>query len=377
MKFFAVFFFLAAGLQAHAQVPPGAADPPSATAKAYLLLDFQSGRVLAASNAEERIEPASLTKLMTAYVLFDALNQKRLTLRQRVTVSEKAWRTPGARTFLEPGSQPTIEELLHGMIVQSGNDASIALAEAAAGSEQAFVEMMNREAARLGLESTRFANATGLSHPQHYSNASDLARLAEALIRDFPQFFPLYRLQEYTYNNITQYNRNKLLGRDPHVDGLKTGYTESAGFCLIATAKRGDRRLISVAIDSASESARIADSQKLLNYGFEAFESFRLYAKGQTVHEIPVWKGAKEAIRVGFADDFFITVPKGLFERLGARLESMQPLLAPVRIGERAGTLHLMFDGHPYGEYPVIALESISVANLFVRTWHSLRLIFN
>jgi serine-type D-Ala-D-Ala carboxypeptidase (penicillin-binding protein 5/6) len=372
----ALFLWLCTGLALAQPQSSGAFPPPALASKSYLLLDFQSRQVLAAKNTGERTEPASLTKLMTAYVAFDALRQKRVTLAQQVPVSEKAWRAPGSRMFLEPGKTATIEELLHGMIVQSGNDASIALADGIAGSEEAFVEIMNREAARLGLANTRFMNATGLTHPQHYSTAADLATLAAALIQEFPQYFQMYRLREYRYNNITQYNRNRLLGRDPYVDGLKTGYTESAGFCLIATAERHNRRLIAVVLDAGSESGRASEAQKLLNYGFEAFDTVKLYAKGQPVHEMPVWKGGRRTLRAGFTDDFFITIPKGMADRLKATLESMQPLVAPIRSGERVGTLKLNFDGAAFGERTVVALESVGIANLFIRSWHSVRLLF-
>jgi serine-type D-Ala-D-Ala carboxypeptidase (penicillin-binding protein 5/6) len=368
---------LLASLGTLAQSLPGAAEPPNLSSKAFLLLDFQSGHVIASRKADERIEPASLTKLMTAYVAFDALHQKRITLEQRVTVSEKAWRAPGSRMFLEAGSQVTVEQLLHGLIVQSGNDAAVALAEAVGGSESAFAEMMNREASRLGLRNTRFVNATGLPDGQHYSSAADIARIAQAITRDYPRYFPMYSLREYSYNGITQYNRNKLLGRDPHVDGMKTGFTESAGFCLVATAERRGRRLISVVIDAGSDNGRAADSQRLLNYGFEQFETVRLYARGQPVHRIPVWKGVDDIIAAGFAEDLFVTVPRGLSQQLRATLESMQPLLAPIRSGQPVGKLRLIFDDQALGEYPVVALENVSVANMFVRAWHSLRLLFN
>lgn len=377
MKLAGAVFFLLASLGAFAQSLPGAAEPPNLSSKAYLLLDFQSGRVIASRNADDKIEPASLTKLMSAYVVFDALRQKRLTLAQRITVSEKAWHAPGSRMFLEPGSQPTVEQLLNGLIVQSGNDAAVALAEAVGGSEARFAEMMNREATRMGLANSHFSNATGLPDKQHFSSAADVARIAAAIIRDFPQYFPMYSLTEYRYNDITQYNRNKLLGRDPHVDGMKTGFTESAGFCLVATAERNGRRLISVVIDAGSDNGRAAESQRLLNYGFEQFETVRLYAHGQPVHNIPVWKGVDDIIAAGFAEDLFVTIPRGMSQQLKATLESMQPLLAPIRTGQAVGKVRLTFDGQPYGEYPVVALENVTVANMFVRAWHSLRLLFN
>lgn len=377
MRILSLLLFLMAGVVAHAQTQVAAPPPPGLTSKAYLLVDFQSGAVLAAKNEHEQIEPASLTKLMTAYVAFDALRQKHLSPGQKVTVSDAARRAPGSRMFLEVGSEVSVEELLHGMIVQSGNDASIALAEAVSGSEEAFVVLMNREAARLGLRNTRFRNSTGLPHPQHYSTASDMARLAAAIIREFPQYFPMYSMREYRHNNITQFNRNRLLGRDPYVDGMKTGFTESAGFCLVATAQRNGRRLISVVIDSGSDNGRIAESQRLLNYGFEAFDTVRLYASGEPIHQLPVWKGSRQALRAGFAEDFYVTYPKGYGERLRAKLESMQPLLAPVQAGDPVGTLRLLLDDEPFIEHRVVALESISVANLFIRAWHSLRLLFN
>jgi D-alanyl-D-alanine carboxypeptidase (penicillin-binding protein 5/6) len=313
---------------------------------------------------------------MTAYVVFDALRQKRVTLSQQAPVSDRAWRAPGSRMFLEPGGQATIEDLLQGLIIQSGNDAAITLAEVVAGSEPAFADQMNREAARLGLKNSRFANATGLPNPQHYSTAEDLALLTATIIREFPQYFPMYRMREFRYHNITQYNRNRLLGRDPYVDGMKTGYTESAGFCMIATAQRGDRRLIAIVLDAGSENGRAAEAQKLLNYGFEGFDTVKLYARGDAVQQMPVWKGGKEQLDAGVTDDWFVTVPKGQVGALKASLESMQPLVAPIHAGDRVGTLKLSFEGRPFGEQAVVALENVGIANMFIRGWHSLRLLF-
>ena len=378
MRIFAAFIVCFGGTLAFAQAPLyGAVTLAPLASKSYLLVDMLSMQVLAAKNPEERVEPASLTKLMTAYVVFDALRQKRIALAQPVTISEKAWRAPGSRMFLDPGNSVSIEELLHGMIVQSGNDASIALAEGVAGTEEAFVDQMNREAARLGLRNSNFVNATGLPHRQQYSTASDLTLLSAAIIREFPQYFPMYRLREFRYNNITQYNRNRLLGRDPYVDGLKTGYTESAGFCMIATAQRNERRLIAVVIDAGSEGGRAAEAQRLLNYGFEAFDTLKVYARGQPVHQLPVWKGSSAQLQAGLTDDYYVSIPKGFSDALKARLESMQPLIAPISAGDRVGTLRLTFDGQPFGERTLVALQSVGIANLFVRGWHSLRLLFN
>ena len=351
------------------------AQAPALSSRSYLLVDFQSRQILAARNPDERVEPASLTKLLTAYVVFDALRQKRITLAQPFTVSEKAWHAPGSRMFLTVAESLSVEELLNGMIVQSGNDAAITLAEGAAGSEEAFVDTMNREAARLGMKNSHFVNVTGLPNARHYSTASDLATLSRAIIEEFPQYFPMYKVREYRHNNITQYNRNRLLGRDPFVDGLKTGYTESAGFCMIATALRKERRVIAVVLNSGSENGRAVDAQKLLNYGFEAFDTIKLYAGGQPIHALPVWKGNSNELQAGLPNDYFVTLPKGYSERLKATMESMQPLMAPIRTGDRVGTLKLTFDGKPFAEQNVVALENVGIANLFIRSWHSVRLL--
>ncbi len=368
MKKFLVFVALFASNLAFAQIP-------ALTSRSYLLLDFQSRQILAARNPDERVEPASLTKLMTAYVVFDALRQKRITLAQPFSVSEKAWHAPGSRMFLTVAESVTVEELLNGMIVQSGNDAAITLAEGVAGSEDAFVDTMNREAVRLGMKNSHFVNATGLPNAQHYSSASDLAVLSRTLIDEFPQYFPMYKVREYRHNNITQYNRNRLLGRDPFVDGLKTGYTESAGFCMIATALRKDRRLIAVVLGAGSENGRAVEAQKLLNYGFETFDTTRLYARGQPIHALPVWKGNSNEVPAGLSNDYYVTLPKDSSDRLKATMESMQPLMAPIRTGDRVGTLRLTFDGKPFTELTVIALDNVGIANIFIRSWHSLRLL--
>jgi serine-type D-Ala-D-Ala carboxypeptidase (penicillin-binding protein 5/6) len=279
--------------------------------------------------------------------------------------------------FLEPDATPTVDELLRGLIVVSGNDAATVLAEGVAGSEEEFVARMNVQARDLGLNGTHFTNATGLPDPQHYSTTSDLATLAEALVRDFPAFLPLYALRSLSYNGITQPNRNVLLGRDPRVDGLKTGHTENAGYCLIATARSGEQHLLAVIVGAASESARALQAQKLLNYGFQYYQTVRLYPQGATVAELPVWKGSAGRLKAGLEQDLYVSVPRGQGELLRATLTSLQPLLAPVSRQQRVGVLHLAFDGKPLGEYPVVALESVSVANIFVRVWDGLRLLFN
>jgi D-alanyl-D-alanine carboxypeptidase (penicillin-binding protein 5/6) len=354
------------------EAPPG----PAIAANSYLLVDFNSGQPLLARNAQARVEPASLTKLMTAYVTFTALKEKRIRPDQAVPVSQRARGARGSRMFIDPKKPVTVDELIRGMIVQSGNDASIALAEAIAGSEEAFVALMNREARRLGLANTHFANPTGMPDPNHYSNAEDLAALATAVIRDFPEHYPLYSQKEYRYNDITQANRNRLLWSDPSVDGMKTGYTENAGYCLVTSARRGGRRLLSVVLGASGDAARAVESQKLLNYGFQSWDGVRLYASGQAVATLPVYKGAANGVQAGFLSDFHLAVPRGLAEKLKANVESMQPLLAPINAGQRVGTMKLTLDGKPFRDTPVVALEDVEPAGIFGRGWDTLRLMF-
>jgi len=362
-------------LLACASARAAAPQPPSVIGKSWILGDLSSGQVLAAEKPDERFEPESLTKLMTAYLVFAALRDKKLSPQTPAGVSERAWKAPGARMYLEPRLPVTIEELIRGMVVQSGNDAAIALAEAVAGAEEAFVRMMNREAERLGMKSTRFMNATGLPDPQHYSSARDLYVLAAALIGDFPaEYAQYYAQKQYRYNNIAQPNRNRLLWLDPSVDGVKTGHTESAGYCLVASSRRGGRRLLSVLLGATSESARAQESQKLLNWGFQVFDSVKLYGAGEAVRSLEVWKGAADAVKVGVKSDVFVTVPKGEAEKLKAELVSHQPLVAPLASGQRVGTLRVTHEGKPYGEFPLVALEQVAQAGLLGRAWDTLRL---
>ena len=368
------FIFLLAlfiSAQAHAAAPP----TPSVMGKAWIVGDLTSGQVLVAQGADERFEPASLTKLMTAYLVFAALRDKKLTLEQQVPVSVRAWRAPGSRMFIEPRRPVTVEELIKGMEIQSGNDACIALAEAVAGTEDVFVQLMNREAQRLGMKNTRFVNATGLPDAQHYSTARDLYTLAAALIRDFPDDYArYYAIKEYRYNNITQPNRNRLLWLDPTADGVKTGHTEAAGFCLIASAKRGPRRLLSVLLGSTSEATRAQESLKLLNWGYQFYDAVKLFGKGEVVRTLDVWKGASRTLKAGATADVYVTVPKGEAGKLKADTVSQQPLLAPVAQGERVGTLRVSLEGKPVAEYPLVALEAVGPAGLIGRAWDTLRL---
>ena len=378
MKSLLLFLSLFIAVSTHAAdsslLPPVPA--PDIAARAYLLMDFQSGQVLQAQKADERIEPASLTKLMTAYLTFTALKQGRLKTDQTLPVSEKAWRAEGSRMFIQPNTPVRVDDLMKGMIVQSGNDACITLAEGIAGSEEAFVVLMNREAKRLGMSNTQFVNSTGLPHAQHYTTASDLAKLAAAIIRDFPEYYGLYSIKEFTYNKITQPNRNRLLWQDPYVDGIKTGHTESAGFCLITSAKRGEMRLISVVLGTASDNARTAESQKLLNYGFQFYESYRLYQKGQAVATLPVYKGSENLLKAGFTHDVFLTLPKGHYAHAKATLTSRQPLLAPLTVGQAVGTVTVNVEGKPVISLTLQSLDEVKVAGIFGRAWDSMRLLF-
>jgi D-alanyl-D-alanine carboxypeptidase (penicillin-binding protein 5/6) len=354
--------------------------PPALAVKTWLLVEAASGQELAAQGADERIEPASLTKLMSAYLTFDAIRQGTIKLDQTVMVSEKAWRTPGSRMFIKVNTQVPVEDLIKGMIVQSGNDASVALAEAIAGSEEDFAQMMNREAQRLGMKNSNFRNASGMPDPQHYPTARDLIVLTSALIRNFPEeYAKYYSMKEFRHNNITQLNRNRLLQLDPTVDGVKTGHTDAAGFCLIASSKRGDRRLFSVVIGAASDEVRTRESLKLLNYGFQSFDAVRLYGKDQPVSNLRVWKGTQSTVKAGFRNDFVIAVPKGTPpSRIKAELSSQQPLLAPVAAGQIVGKLQISLDDKPYGdEYPVVAIEAVPVAGFFGRMVDTVRLWFN
>jgi D-alanyl-D-alanine carboxypeptidase (penicillin-binding protein 5/6) len=370
-------FLLLAALLPFVVLAQAAPPPPPVAATSFVLYDTNSGQIIVSQAPDKHVEPASLTKLMTAYLVFNALKEKRLTLEQTVPVSERAWKTGGSRMFIEPRTPVTVQDLLRGMIVQSGNDASIALAEAVAGSEEVFAEMMNREAARLGMKNTHFTNSTGLPDPQHYTTAEDLTLLSAAIIRDFPEYYSMYSEKQFTYNKITQSNRNRLLWLDPTVDGVKTGHTEAAGYCLITSSKRGDRRLISAVLGTESENARVAESQKLLNYGFQFYDTVRVYQKGQVVTSLPVWKGTAETVRAGLHSDLYLTVPKGQSDQIKAAVERQEPLVAPINPGQQVGTVKVTLDGKPLAEHPLLALEAVGKAGIFGRAWDSLRMLFN
>lgn len=375
MRFLVLFFSLLAVAASHAQPVPA----PTLSARAWLLMDYASGQVLAAQEPDLKLEPASLTKVMTTYLVAEALQNKTLSLTQPVTVSERAWRTQGSRSFVPVNKGVSVDDLFKGMVIQSGNDASVALAEAIGGSEDQFAAMMNRTAQRLGLKDTNFLNASGYFEgpaPTHYSTARDMAKLAAALIRDHPETHALHAMKEYTYNGIRQHNRNRLLWADPTVDGLKTGHSSAAGYCLIATARRGPRRLISVVLGTASEEARARDSLNLLNWGFTAFDTVKLYEKGQAISQLRVFKGAQNTVGAGFAEDFLISIPRGATDKVGAELVSRQPLLAPIAAGSQVGTLRLTVAGQPWGEYPVVAQSEVPAAGIIGRLWDDIRLFF-
>ncbi len=356
--------------------PAAPLTPPPVAARAYYLLDTLSGQALAAQSEEDRFEPASLTKLMTAYLVFSAIRDRKLDPAQVATVSEKAWRAGGSRMFIEPRKPVTVADLMRGMIVQSGNDATIALAEAVAGTEEAFAQLMNREAKRLGLRQSNFVNATGLPAPNHYASARDMAVLAAAVIRDFPGEYALYSQKEFTWNGITQSNRNRLLWLDPTVDGVKTGFTEAAGYCLVASAKRGERRLVSVVMGAQSDSLRVSENQKLLNFGFLAYDTQRLYRKGDVVANAEIFKGTSGSVKLGFDRDIWLTLPRDGFQGLQAQLQTVQPFVAPYSRGQNAGIMKLARANAAVAEFAVVALEDVPAAGFLSRGWDTIRLLF-
>jgi len=338
--------------------------PPDVAAKNYILIDFVSDNILAEKSADVQIEPASITKLMTAYVVYNELAAGRLTLDDQVTISEKAWRMGGSRMYLEVGSKVSIRDLLKGLIVQSGNDASVALAEHVAGTEKAFVSLMNQYASELGMDNTNFMNCTGWPDKKHLTTARDIATLAKAIIRDFPEHYKLYAQKEYTYNNIKQYNRNKLLWRDESVDGLKTGHTESAGYCLATSAKRGETRLISVVLGTDSKKARASVSQALLNYGFRFFETHLLYNAGEELSRPRVWKGEFENISVGLPENLYVTIPRGAYDDLNASMDIDKTIEAPIKKGDVLGEVKITHNGEVVDTMSLVALESVAEGNL-------------
>lgn len=356
----------------HAQTVPA----PNIAARSWTLVDATSGQVIASQDANMRIEPASLTKVMTAYVVFGALRDKKVTLDQMVNVSVDAWKVDksSSKMFIDPKVPVSIKDLLYGLMVQSGNDAAVALAEAVGGDMGTFATLMNREAQRLGMKDTKFANPHGLPSPDNYSTAHDLAILAQAVIRDYPEFYKIDSVKEFTYNRIKQQNRNRLLWLDPTVDGMKTGHTEAAGYNLIASSRRDGRRVLSVVVGTASPEARAVESSKLLNYGLQFFETPKLYTAGQAVSTLPVYKGAASTLAIGFDRDVHITVAKGATSRLKAEMKTLQPVIAPIKQGQEVGKLTVSLDGKVLLERPVQALKAVEEGGFFSRLWDSIKL---
>jgi serine-type D-Ala-D-Ala carboxypeptidase (penicillin-binding protein 5/6) len=361
--------------QPAAALPPVPA-PPAIPARGYILVDFYSGEVLAEKDADVPMDPASITKLMTAYAVFSELRKGHMALDDIVTVSERAWRTGGSRMFIEVGTRVSVEDLIRGMIIQSGNDASVALAEHTAGTEAAFAELMTEYAQRLGMQNTRFRNATGLPAEDHYSSARDIAVLASAIIREYPEFYQFYSEREFTFNNITQRNRNQMLWRDPSVDGMKTGMTDAAGYCLVSSAQRDGMRLVSVLLGTASAKARADATQALLNWGFRFYESHRLYAAGEPVTTARLWMGETEQIPLGLREDLWVTVPRGRYDLMQAAMELQTPLMAPVATDDVVGRLRVSLEGRDLADLDLHPLETAPQAGFVRRAIHSVLLWF-
>ncbi len=352
-------------------------SPPPLNARAYLLLDYHSGEILAEKGIDDPVEPASLTKLMTAYVVASELASAHVSLDDRVTVSEKAWRMGGSRMFIEVDTQVAVDDLLKGVIVQSGNDASVALAEHVSGTEEAFAAIMNQHATQLGMSGSSFVNSTGLPDPDHYTTARDMTILVAALKRDFPDIYDLHAMREFTFNGIRQFNRNKLLWQDESVDGVKTGHTDSAGYCLVASAQRGDMRLISVVMGSTSENTRVKASQALLNYGFRFFETHMLYEAFEPLTRERIWKGKSETLDLGLDKALYVTIPRGQYERLDATVQLNTPIIAPVEMAQPLGMVKVTLAENDLAERSLIALQSVPKGNLFHRMADAVRLLFH
>jgi D-alanyl-D-alanine carboxypeptidase (penicillin-binding protein 5/6) len=351
-------------------------DPPELDATSYFLVDFDSGKVLAEKNSDESVEPASITKLMTAYLVDKAIADGDISLDEMVTISEKAWRMKGSKMFVEVGKEVSVEDLLKGLIIQSGNDASVALAEHIAGSESAFAGYMNHQAKLLGMTNTNYVNATGWPDENHYSSARDIAILTRAIIDEFPESYRLYKEREYTFNKIRQFNRNRLLWRDDSVDGVKTGHTEAAGYCLVASAERDEMRLISVVLGTKSDKARTQSSQSLLNYGFRYFETHKLYRDDEVLKMARIWYGDQEQVSLGVGKDIFITIPRGRYRELDASMEIDAEILAPIKRGKALGQVDIKLDGESILTESIVAMQAVDEGSLIDRALDSIKLMF-
>lgn len=377
MKYFVstILFFcftLAAALRAEPMIIPAA---PTINASSYLVMDYASGHLLVEENIDKRLPPASLTKMMTTYVVAHELTKGNLDLNDEVLVSEKAWRMQGSRMFIEVGNRVSVNDLLHGVIIQSGNDASVALAEHISGTEEVFADLMTQHAKRLGMNNTSFMNSTGLPDGNHYTTARDLALLARALIRDFPEIYSWHSIKEFVYNDIKQHNRNKLLWRDASVDGIKTGHTEEAGYCLVTSAERDGMRLISVVMGSEGANARAKASQALLNYSYRFYETHKLYSAGEKVTSVPVWKADVETVNLGTGEDVHITVPRGQYDKLEPVVEVNSNIIAPVETGQQKGMLNIKLENEIVASVPLMTLEKIPQGGLVNRIKDEIRLM--
>ncbi len=350
--------------------------PPPLNAKAYILIDVDSGKIIAEKNSEEKLPPASLTKMMTLYVISNALRNEQIHLTDNVRISQEAWKIGGSRMFVKEGQQVPVEDLLKGIIVDSGNDACVAMAEHLGSSESGFTELMNNQAKNLGMVNSHFTDSTGLPNPDHYTSAKDLAILGQSLIKDFPQYYHWYKQKWFTFNGIRQPNRNRLLWRDNQVDGVKTGHTNDAGFCLVSSAKRNDMRLLAVVLNSPTDTARADDSERLLNYGFRFFETHELYKAGTPITELPLYKGQSDKMAIGVLSNQFITIPSGQYQRLKLNTKIPKFVQAPIKKGEQIGELIIQFDDNVIGSQPLYALESAPPGGFFTRTKDSVRLAF-
>jgi D-alanyl-D-alanine carboxypeptidase (penicillin-binding protein 5/6) len=366
------FMFSASSWSAAKPIP----DPPTLNASSYFLVDYDSGKVLAEKNPDEHVEPASITKLMTAYLVDKAIADGDVTLDEMVTISEKAWRMKGSKMFVEVGKQVTVEELLKGLIIQSGNDASVALAEHVAGSESAFAGYMNHQAQLLGMTNTNFINSTGWPDENHYSSARDIAALTRAIIRNFPESYRYYKEREYTFNKIRQFNRNRLLWRDETVDGVKTGHTEAAGFCLVASAERDEMRLISVVLGTDSDKARTQSSQALLNYGFRFYETHRLYREDEVLNTTRIWYGDQEQVSMGVGKEIYITIPRGRYRDLDASMEIDSEISAPINKGQALGQVIIMLDDELILTEDIVAMQPVAEGSLIDRAMDHIKLMF-
>ena len=351
-------------------------NPPELDATSFFLVDFDSGRVLAEKNPDEAVEPASITKLMTAYLVDKAIADGDVTLDEMVTISEKAWRMKGSKMLVEVGKQVSVEDLLKGLIIQSGNDASVALAEHIGGSESAFVGYMNHQAELLGMTNTHYVNATGWPDENHYSSARDIATLTRAMIDEFPQSYRHYKEREYTFNKIRQFNRNRLLWRDDSVDGVKTGHTEAAGFCLVASAERDEMRLISVILGTSSDKSRTQSSQSLLNYGFRYFQSHKLYRADEVLQTARIWYGDQEQVSLGVGKDIFITIPRGRYRDLDASMEIDSEIAAPITRGQTLGQVNIKLDDELILSEPIVAMQPVDEGSLIDWAMDSIKLMF-